>query len=383
MSIGQRSWIFSKSRFSLHRRPATERNLDALVPIHRSPTATTMKAANLSFRRRRTMKPNWERSIPMAKMNETRRKSFELVTAEQPAIRQRTVEVRSSSSRNPWDLKRLFKHLPFVIAFPYVRFLRLSFDRFALQVSQLKRLNNLQNDQDFYALKYCRVPVRRFGILHEGEASSATIVNLSDQITSDSFPVTHLTQQNPHAFLNAMDQDLAMMRTKVEQLIETPSATALIPHPTSTQMITRSSPKVRSELNCDGADCGCKLWHIILVIVLIALLVPFVYIYLYLHPPPEANDHHSIWVGLRCEIFFLFFSFLFLAATELFFRWIFRDKIQSFNAYTSLQRQTLIDDHPRMILLFREENISNNYREQGWSSLLNNSDTGYCHIHMA
>lgn len=184
--------------------------------------------------------------------------------------------------------------MPFVIAFPYVRFLRLSFDRFALQVSQLKRLNNLQNDQDFYALKYCRVPVRRFGILHEGEASSATIVNLSDQITSDSFPVTHLTQQNPHAFLNAMDQDLAMMRTKVEQLIETPSATALIPHPTSTQMITRSSPKVRSELNCDGADCGCKLWHIILVIVLIALLVPFVYIYLYLHPPPEANDHHSI-----------------------------------------------------------------------------------------
>lgn len=162
----------------------------------------------------------------------------------------------------------------------------------------MKRLNNLQNDQDFYALKFCRVPVRRFGLLHEGESSSsssaATIVNLNDQISSNSSSVTHLSQQNPHAFLNAMDQDLAMMRSKVEQLIEAPSAAALIPHPTDSQMIIRSSSKVRTDLNCDGADCGCKFWHIILIIILIALLVPLLYIYLYLFSPPELTDHHSI-----------------------------------------------------------------------------------------
>jgi len=50
--------------------------------------------------------------------------------------------------------------------------------RYRVPVSQLKRLNNLQNDQDFYALKYCRVPVRRFGLLHE-PSSSSTIVNLN------------------------------------------------------------------------------------------------------------------------------------------------------------------------------------------------------------
>lgn len=167
--------------------------------------------------------------------------------------------------------------------------------RYRVPVSQLKRLNNLQNDQDFYALKFCRVPVRRFGILHEGESLlSATIVNLNDQTCSNSFPITHLTQQNPHAFLNAMDHDLALMRTKVEQLIEKPSATELIPQPTNPQMIIRSSTKIRSDLNCDGADCGCKFGHIVFVIVLIALLVPLVYIYLYLSSPPETTDHHSI-----------------------------------------------------------------------------------------
>jgi chromosome condensin MukBEF MukE localization factor len=157
----------------------------------------------------------------------------------------------------------------------------------------LKRLNNLQNDQDFYALTYCRVPVRRFGLLHE--SSSSIIVNLNDQLSSSShvLPVTHLIQSNHHAFLHAMDQDLALMRTKVEQLIETPSTT-LIQQPSTSTIIVRSTNRPLSELNCDGADCGCKFSHIILAIVLIALLVPLIYIYLYLVSPEELKEHHSI-----------------------------------------------------------------------------------------
>jgi hypothetical protein len=161
---------------------------------------------------------------------------------------------------------------------------------FFCQVSQLKRLNNLQNDQDFYALTYCRVPVRRFGLLHES-ASSSTIVNLNEQsITNTSLPVTHLTQQNHHAFLNAMDHDLASMRAKVERLIETPTPT-LIPDQSATKMIIRSTTKPVSELNCDGADCGCKFWHIIVTIILIALLIPLIYIYIYIKSPPKTTEH--------------------------------------------------------------------------------------------
>lgn len=157
-----------------------------------------------------------------------------------------------------------------------------------LQVSQLKRLNNLQNDQDFYALTYCRVPVRRFGLLHESTAPSI-IVNINDQSsTSSSLPVTQLTQENHHAFLKAMDHDLASMRAKVEQLIETPS-TSLIPDQPTMKMMMRSTTTPRGDLNCDGADCGCKFWHILIVIILVALFIPLFYIYVYVKSSPDKS----------------------------------------------------------------------------------------------
>ncbi len=154
----------------------------------------------------------------------------------------------------------------------------------------MKRLNNLQNDQDFYALTYCRVPVRRFGLLHES-SSSSTIVNFNEQSTTNtSLSVTHLTQPNHHAFLKAMDNDLASMRTKVEHLIEKPPAT-LIPDQPTTKMMVRSSTKPLNDLNCDGADCGCKFWHILVTIICIALLIPLIYTYLYLKDPQKITEH--------------------------------------------------------------------------------------------
>ncbi|CAF1168156.1 unnamed protein product [Adineta steineri] len=160
--------------------------------------------------------------------------------------------------------------------------------RYRVPISQLKRLNNLQNDQDFYGLKYCRVPVRRFGILHE---QSSTIVDLHEQLTTNTtVPITHLTQQNHHAFLNAMDQDLALMRAKVEQLIETPTTT-LIPDQPKTVMMIRSTIKAKNDFSCDGADCGCRFWHILGAIILIALLIPIIYIYIYIKSPPTLIEH--------------------------------------------------------------------------------------------
>ncbi len=151
-------------------------------------------------------------------------------------------------------------------------------------------MNNLQNDQDFYALTHCRVPVRRFGLLHES-SSSPTIVNLTDQSTANSsLSTTHLPQQNHHAFLNAMDHDLASMRAKVEQLIDTPAATLIPDQPTGKMMI-RSITKPSNDLGCDGADCGCKFWHIILAIVLVALLIPLIYVYIILKSPYKIADH--------------------------------------------------------------------------------------------
>ena len=153
-------------------------------------------------------------------------------------------------------------------------------------------MNSLQNDQDFYALSHCRVPVRRFGLFHE----LSTVVNLNDQSTTNtSLSTTNLLQQDHHAFLNAMDRDLVSMRAKVEQIIDTKTvtttATALIPDQPTTYMLVRSAREPVSELNCDGADCGCKHWHIVTAIILIALLIPLIYIYIYIKHPSNMVEH--------------------------------------------------------------------------------------------
>ena len=71
-----------------------------------------------------------------------------------------------------------------------------------------------------------------------------------------------------------MDQDLALMRTKVEQLIETPS-------PIEHTYIVRPITKPATDLKCDGADCGCQLWHIVLIVMLL-VLIPFIFAYIYI-----------------------------------------------------------------------------------------------------
>lgn len=93
-----------------------------------------------------------------------------------------------------------------------------------------------------------------------------------------------------------MDNDLISMRAKMEQLIETTtsSSTSLIPDQPSVKMMIRSPSKPISELNCDGADCGCKLWHIILAIIFVALLIPLIYIYIYIKSPPKPSEHFPL-----------------------------------------------------------------------------------------
>jgi hypothetical protein len=104
------------------------------------------------------------------------------------------------------------------------------------------------------------------------------MVDLNEQSTI-SLPVTHLSQQNHHAFLNAMDHDLAVMRTKAEQLIETPST--ILTSQSLPKNKGRSMANPTNDLKCDGADCGCRFWHIVLIIFFI-VLIPLICAYFYI-----------------------------------------------------------------------------------------------------
>ena len=138
--------------------------------------------------------------------------------------------------------------------------------------------------------------MHRFGLLHASPTASAT--DDYNAPTTMCMPVTHLSQDNHQAFFDVIDQDLAMMRTKVEQCIEMPSpmtmtttrvaaaaADGRLSHPwlfrspaeRTAEPVTHS----KVEFNCDGADCGCTLWQTVVLLILIAVL-PLVYIFFFL-----------------------------------------------------------------------------------------------------
>jgi len=84
-----------------------------------------------------------------------------------------------------------------------------------------------------------------------------------------------------------MDHDLALMRTKVEQLIETSSTSDQLLSQSLEKEIVKPITNTTNEFKCDGTDC--KMWHIVLIIILVAV-IPFIFAYFYI----KSHGRHKL-----------------------------------------------------------------------------------------
>ena len=183
-------------------------------------------------------------------------------------------------------------------------------------MAELKRINNLIRDQDFYAKRVIKVPVKRHGLLTElmeqenqrqlseiKKKSSAqnlrtyeSSVQFSEanEVDDDSDPESsvllvrtlsirdHVTNQGKEAqdFLKHMDKDLDKIRQNANSyknsLDEVTNAlTCKSIHP-----IDRSCRK--SLFN--GYDCGMRWWSLVIFMLIIVLGTPLLYfLYFYNH----------------------------------------------------------------------------------------------------
>lgn len=186
------------------------------------------------------------------------------------------------------------------------------------QVSELKRINNLIKDQDFFALRVLKVPMRRHGYLSElvkqeqnetarmvthNHHNGATLPSdsdiPSDAVCSDvdfSDPETQLrvmrtvsirdnfSKQGREAnrFLKKMDKDLSKLRqstvTKQESLDEVIS-----------MLTNKSIYPLQSKKSVNGADCGIRWWVIVLAAVSVAILLPTIYLVYITYFAQEKN----------------------------------------------------------------------------------------------
>ena len=183
-----------------------------------------------------------------------------------------------------------------------------------LQVAELKRINNLIRDQDFFARKFIKVPIKRHGLLTElvekenqrnggqkitlGGAnnfdSAITVEDVASDSNSDSETNALLVRtlsirgalgnqgKEAQKFLKHMDKDLEKIRNSTKTYKNTLEEVA------TSLTCKRIHPLAPPGKMFNGVDCGMRWWSIVAIMLVIGLLLPLMYfLYFEYGKPPD------------------------------------------------------------------------------------------------
>ena len=170
-----------------------------------------------------------------------------------------------------------------------------------LQVSELKRINNLMKDQDFFALRVIKVPMKRHGLLSEIVEEENKQMSNGAKLTlnANGFEHTHspeanetgdssgseelfvrtlsirdsLSDQGKQAasFLQRMDKDLKSI------VNSTKSQKDSLEEVVQTMTCKRIYPLQRQSSWLNGYDCGMRWWSVLLGFIVFGFVTPLLY----------------------------------------------------------------------------------------------------------
>ena len=178
-----------------------------------------------------------------------------------------------------------------------------------LQVSELKRINNLIQDQDFYGLKVLKIPHLRHGLLselHHGQAqvdqqqagssmsgtvAHAATVNLGYEANENDDDSNSESQQLLVRTLSIRDSlqlghqgkaavdFLKKMDSDIQSIIEsTNSQKDTLEEVRDTLTCKRIHPLFQRKSFLDGADCGMRWWSAVILMLVLGFLIPLLYL---------------------------------------------------------------------------------------------------------
>lgn len=164
---------------------------------------------------------------------------------------------------------------------------------FFLQISDIKRSNNLINNQEFYALKHVKIPVKKFGLLTEilppvqDNKEDSTIVEKTDNVRVINIGIGQVgrspSPEETATFFKRMDEDLVkiMLSTQTQKESLEAAAVAL----TAPQI----QPLVKDPYNT--VDCGIQWNYLIIFVIIVAIVIPtIIAIYMYMR---SSHSHHQ------------------------------------------------------------------------------------------
>lgn len=174
------------------------------------------------------------------------------------------------------------------------------------QVADLKRANNLLTEQDFFALRSVKIPVRRFSILTETHVTGlhkpaspsgarrlptiASVTSLPTESSTDSSSSTDSVE----GFLLEKDKD-------IEQLVRStgPSRSSLnevVSSLTLQQQPLQGEVSYKPAQRKDpyyGADWGMRWWTAVAIMLVVGIVTPVFYLLYYEVLMKADVSHHS------------------------------------------------------------------------------------------
>uniref|UniRef100_A0A9L0K8I2 LysM domain containing 4 n=1 Tax=Equus asinus TaxID=9793 RepID=A0A9L0K8I2_EQUAS len=145
------------------------------------------------------------------------------------------------------------------------------------RVADIKKVNNFIREQDLYALKSIKIPVKIHGIITETHKelrplpspSSETRVTFEEQPDPDRAAVDAAAPSSPLTdFFKDIDQNLERAVQSEIYLSESYCAE------TSSQPLLPAPLKTPT----DGADCGIQWWNAVFIMLLIGIVLPVFYL---------------------------------------------------------------------------------------------------------
>ncbi|XP_055460036.1 lysM and putative peptidoglycan-binding domain-containing protein 3 isoform X2 [Psammomys obesus] len=170
--------------------------------------------------------------------------------------------------------------------------------QYCCTVADIKRVNNLISDQDFFALRSIKIPVKRFSSLTETlhppkgrqglHPPPAPCVEEQEMVPADSFS----SSESAGSFLKEVDRDIEQIvkctDTKKENLNEVVSALAApqIRFEHANKSLHRKDPYF-------GADWGIGWWTAVVIMLIVGIVTPVFYLLYYEILAKVDVSHHS------------------------------------------------------------------------------------------
>lgn len=155
-----------------------------------------------------------------------------------------------------------------------------SLNKLALQygckVADIKKVNNFIREQDLYALKSIKIPVKNHGILTETHKELKPLLSPSSETT---VTVELPDADRAAAGTDAQADQLMDFFKGIDQNIERAVQSEIFLHEsycidTSHQPLLPAPPK----MPMNGADCGIQWWNAVFIMLLIGIVLPIFYL---------------------------------------------------------------------------------------------------------